>query len=115
MQQAHKNSNQRRSVVRSSWRMGLVLTLALYSAAVVGAQSGGDRYTCNLTSGGGSSVWVSCGSTAGNFIYTCDRYGCDDAEGEFNQYLADQQCGQIQQEGHCPESTPSEPFPTPTP
>lgn len=104
MQQAHKNSNQSRTLGRLSWRLGLVLTLALYSAVVAGAQSGGgDRYVCNLRDSGGSTTWVSCGSSAGNFIYTCDRYGCDDAEGDFNQMLADDQCNQIQQDGECPE------------
>jgi hypothetical protein len=44
VQQAHKNSNQRRSLVKLSWRLGLVLTLALYSATVAGAQSGGELH-----------------------------------------------------------------------
>lgn len=91
-------------MVRSSWRLALILTLTLYSAVVAGAQSGlGDRFTCNLRDSGGSTTWISCGSTAGNFIYTCDRYGCEDAEGDFNQYLADERCREIQQEGECPE------------
>lgn len=105
MQQAHKNSNLSRTLVRLSWRLGLALTLALYAAVVAGAQSGlGDRFTCNLGTswGGNSTSWVSCGSSAGNFIYTCNSYGCDDAEGEVNQYLADQKCSEIRQEGECP-------------
>lgn len=85
-------------MVRLSWRLGLVLTLALYTAVVAGAQSGlGDRFSCNLRDSNGSTTWISCGSSAGNFIYTCDRYGCDDAEGETNQYLADQRCEEIRQ------------------
>ena len=105
MQKAHKNSNQR-SLVKLSWRLGLALMLALYTGVVAGAQSGlGDRFSCNLGTswGGNSTTWISCGSSAGNFLYVCDRYGCDDSEGETNQYIADQRCEEIRQEGECPE------------
>jgi hypothetical protein len=45
--------------------------------------------------GDGTTVWVSCGSSAGNTIWTCTSGGCvahyNDAGG-FNQFLADTEC-----------------------
>jgi len=45
--------------------------------------------------GDGTTVWVSCGSSAGNTIWTCTASGCtahyDDSDG-FNQFLANEEC-----------------------
>jgi hypothetical protein len=45
--------------------------------------------------GDGTTVWLSCGSSAGNTIWTCTSSGClahyDDPAG-FNQSLADGEC-----------------------
>lgn len=114
MQSTPQKSIQGGSVLRVSWRLGLVLTLTLYLTAAVGAQSGGgDRTSCNLahSNDGSFSSWVSCGGSAGNFLYVCDEYGCDDSEGDFNQDLADQRCAEIQAEGECPEPVEAEPLP----
>jgi hypothetical protein len=45
--------------------------------------------------GDGTTVWLSCGSSAGNTIWTCTASGClshYDDPGGFNQSLADGQC-----------------------
>jgi hypothetical protein len=62
-----------------------------------------DRFSCGLAgySGGGGS-FLSCGSSAGNFLYICDGNGiCSASEGADNQAFADLLCNQYQIEG-CP-------------
>jgi hypothetical protein len=48
---------------------------------------------CLVQEGGGSTWWVSCGSSAGNYLYRCDSGGCVDCDTpECNSY-ANQLCG----------------------
>ena len=51
--------------------------------------------------GNGTTTWLSCGSSAGNTIWTCTSSGCVahyNDPGGFNQSLADKQCASREME-----------------
>ena len=73
-----------------------LLSVAGYLTATRTAEAT-DRFSCNL---GGGTV-VSCGSSAGNFIFQCDSNGCRDTTDANNQFLADSACARYTVEG-CP-------------
>ena len=91
---------------RNALRLVLLLTLAGYIAVAeylavpTTAQSSDDRFICALREGN-SAIFLSCGGSAGNFIYTCEGPACTAAEGAFNQWMADRLCAEYAQEG-CP-------------
>jgi hypothetical protein len=64
-----------------------------------------ERFSCVLTVGYGQVTILSCGSSAGNFIYTCSRTDpgvCEIAPAS-NDEVANMNCTQYAQEG-CPET-----------
>lgn len=52
-------------------RLLIVAALTLSFVAMRTAYAD-DRYTCPVKQADGSTWWVSCGSSAGNFVYRCD-------------------------------------------
>ena len=104
MNLTHKNSREHSSSFRLAWKLTIVLALAGYLSSALGARAMG-RYSCGLSqNSNGTAVFVSCGSSAGNFIYVCSGGVCSESTGEFNQFLADQECARIDSNGGCPET-----------
>jgi hypothetical protein len=52
-------------------RLLIVAALALSFVAIRPAHADG-RYICSVKQDDGSTWWVSCGSSAGSFVYRCD-------------------------------------------
>jgi hypothetical protein len=104
MNLTHKPSRERSSSFRLAYKLTIVLALAGYLSSAFGVHAMG-RYSCGLSqNSNGTSVFVSCGSSAGNFLYVCSGGVCSESTGDFNQYAADQQCAQIDANGGCPET-----------
>jgi hypothetical protein len=81
---------------------GRLLLLAAFAAVALGAVTvisvgpvpiAQARNTCLVKEEGGTTWWVSCGSSAGNFVYRCDAGGCTDCDTSFCNAQADQFCG----------------------
>ena len=96
----------RRPLVKLVLRLCLFAVLAGYLLITSTAQAT-DRFSCYITynESTGNDVFVSCGSSAGNFIYTCDsNNNCQVDENSTNQGLADSVCQSYQSEyGGCPD------------
>ena len=69
------------------------------------------RFSCALITTGGTTRTLSCGGSAGNFVFACSSSGCVDETGsnETNQAIADQLCAQYDSQG-CPEMTYGTPY-----
>jgi len=78
--------------------VSVLLAIAIFLGSTSQAQS--SRFSCILSSGFGKVTVLSCGSSAGNFIYNCDQGVCDPA-GSGNDEIANMSCAQYAQEG-CP-------------
>lgn len=101
-----ENLSGHKPLFRLAWRLAVVVALASYLTVTVAARQ---RISCGLSqSSGGTSVFVSCGSSAGNFLYVCSNGSCSASTGDFNQYLADQRCAEIQSSGSCPDTIATE-------
>lgn len=62
------------------------------------------RFSCAIGVSGGTTRTISCGSSAGNFVYACTGGSCVDetgTSGGFNQDMANTLCAQYEAEG-CP-------------
>ena len=107
MNRKPENQSGGKPLFRLAWRLAVVVALASYLTVTVTARN--LRISCGLSqSSSGSSVFVSCGSSAGNFLYVCENGSCSASTGDFNQYLADQRCAEIQSSGSCPETIATE-------
>jgi hypothetical protein len=60
-------------------RLLIVAALAV-SFAAVQSTSARSRYSCFYTEQNGATYWVSCGGSAGNFVYSCSNGICDDCD-----------------------------------
>ena len=101
MNRKPENQSKNQPLFRLAWRLAVVIALASYLTVTVTARN--LRIWCGLSqSSSGSSVFLSCGSSAGNFLYVCENGTCTESTGEFNQYLADQRCAEVQASGSCP-------------
>lgn len=106
-----KNLMGNSSIFKAALRLGLVAILAGYLILANHAQADG-MFGCNLgQSSDGTTTWLSCGSSAGNFMYTCDSSGNCNAfpDNQYNQGLADFNCSKYASEG-CPEPLESDPI-----
>ncbi len=102
MNLTHWNSKESGTLFRLVWRLALVVTLAGYLTMVTTAQSG-SRLSCPLSQfRDGTSVFLSCGGSGGNFLYVCQGGVCTPSGGDDNQVIANEQCRQYTQDG-CPE------------
>lgn len=101
------------SVFRAAWRLGLVAILAGYLILPDRAQATG-QFICNTsTSSNGSTTWISCGSSAGNYMYSCDSSGnCNQyPDNQYNQGLADYNCAKYAASGCPADPLETEPLP----
>jgi hypothetical protein len=87
-------------LLRVGWRLCLVAVMAGYLLAGSPAAAF-DRYTCYMGSTSGGEVFLSCGSSAGNFLYACNYYGCEAPTDSYNQWVADVLCEEVQYNGGC--------------
>lgn len=93
---SNKSEGQRRfSLVK---RLLIVAALAL-SFAVVQPSSASDRYSCYYTEQNGYTFWVSCGSSAGNFVYRCAGGSCEACDTSMCDDFANDYCSS----GSCSE------------
>jgi len=96
----------RRPLVKLISKLCLVAVLAGYLLFTITAQAT-NRFSCSLgyNETSGNQVFVSCGSSAGNFIYTCDsNNNCQVDENSTSQGLGDSVCQSYQnQYGGCPD------------
>lgn len=100
MNRKPENQSEGKPLFRLAWRLAVVVALASYLTVTVTARN---RMSCALSqSSDGRSTFLSCGSSAGNFLYTCNNGTCTESPGDFNQTVADQQCAQVQSSGSCP-------------
>ena len=79
--------------------VGAALTLGPVSVAHA-------RNTCLVQQSGGTTWWVSCGSSAGNFLYRCDASGCWDCDTAICQEQANQFCQACDDPNVQPEQGP---------
>src|SRR5712692_8113066 len=79
--------------------LSVLLAIAIFLGSTGQAQS--SQFSCILSSGFGEVTVLSCGSSAGNFIYSCNQSGCEPATGSGNDTIANLSCAQYAQEG-CP-------------
>lgn len=97
---------QRRRILKLASRVACLLVL-LAAAVWLNATSKADgpRFTCVLKVGNGEVTILSCGSSAGNFIYTCTQgtSGPCDIAPPANDDIANLNCVQYAAEG-CPET-----------
>lgn len=80
--------------------LSVLLTAAIWVSGTSQVQAT-SRFTCVLTDGYGQVTILSCGSSAGNFIYTCSKTDpgpCDIAPPS-NDEIANMSCAQYEQEG----------------
>lgn len=87
-------------LLRIGWRLCLVAVMAGYLLTGTPADAF-DRFSCHVGSSSNGETFVSCGSSAGNFVYTCNETGCHDQTDPNNQWIADGLCQQYAAEG-CP-------------
>lgn len=85
--------------------MLLLLTLLVEALLVTPpAAVARNRFSCAIGVSGGTTRTVSCGGSAGNFVYACTGGICVDetgTSGGVNQGIADGLCAQYAAEG-CP-------------
>lgn len=70
--------------------LAVVTTVLSVASVVVYANS---VYFVGYRDDGSTTIWLSCGSTAGNYIYTCNSDGCVDQPGY--DPIADNLCAQL--------------------
>src|SRR3712207_2728178 len=90
-------------------RVGLAVKLVIVAfmvAALVAANPvrATARFSCALgTFGGTTTRTLSCGSSAGNFVFACTSGICvNETDNQLNQAIADSLCRQYEQDG-CPD------------
>lgn len=80
---------------KSTKRLFRAITFMALSVAFAASVAYANSVRLLRDHGDGTTVWVSCGSSAGNTIWTCTAGGCQahyDDPGGFNQSLADGEC-----------------------
>ena len=101
MNRKPENQSGGKPLFRLAWRLAVVVALASYLTVTVAARN--LRISCGLSQrSDGTAVFLSCGSSAGNFLYVCQNGTCSESTGELNQAIADQRCAEIQASGSCP-------------
>jgi len=81
--------------------LSVLLITAVWASGTSQVQAS-SRFTCVLTNGYGQVTILSCGSSAGNFIYTCSTTdpGPCDISPPINDEIANMSCTQYEKEGY---------------
>lgn len=97
-----KSALRHNALLRIGWKLCLLAAMTGY--LLVGSPASAfDRFSCHVGTSDRGETFVSCGSSAGNFTYTCDSTGCYNETDQNNQWIADGLCADYSQNG-CPGS-----------
>lgn len=91
MQNTPKGSKQQQPLLAVIKRL-LVLAILITAFTFTSAQADGGRYSCYYGEQGGYTFWMSCGGSAGNFVYKCSGGICEDCNEPSCNDLANQYC-----------------------